>query len=112
MTETPDLFGSVETPRYPDIPGRRRVDTSIEAAEHIGTRAATLREAVLLVLRRHPDGLTADEVAGLLRKTVLGIRPRLTELKRMGRVRDSGLRRENRSGRRAAVMIVETPGHG
>jgi len=104
MTETLDLFSWSPPPAYPDVPGRRRVDTSIEAAEKIEGRAHTLRGLCLDVLRRNPEGMTADEVAHELGESVLTIRPRMTELKRMGRIVDSGVRRQNRSGRNAAVM--------
>jgi predicted ArsR family transcriptional regulator len=55
------------------------------------------------VLRRHPDGLTADEVAHALGESVLSVRPRICELGRTGKVQDTGRRRQNRSGRNAAV---------
>lgn len=89
---------------YPHTPGAALVDTSIAAAESVD--ATTLRRMALDVLRRWPSGLTADEVALVMRRDVLSIRPRLTELKRLGMVRDSGVRRKNRSGRNAAVMVA------
>ena len=89
---------------YPHTAGAALVDTSIDAAEQID--ASTLRREVLRVLYRWPEGLTADEVATVMRRDPLAIRPRVTELKRLGCVRDSGVRRKNRSGRNAAVMVL------
>jgi len=89
---------------YPHTAGHAPVDTSIEAAEQID--AATLRRQVVAVMARWPEGLTADEVAAVLGRDRLAIRPRLSELKRLGLVRDSGQLRKNRSGRNAAVMVA------
>ncbi|MGU3316308.1 hypothetical protein ACLBWH_12225 [Sphingomonas sp. M6A6_1c] len=55
------------------------------------------------------NGLTADEVAGRLGLSILSIRPRLTELARLGRVRDSGSRRRNVSGKQAIVWAPVNP---
>ena len=67
----------------------------------------TLRASCLTVLTR--GNYTADEVAERLGESVLSIRPRITELKRMGRIEDTGLRRTNESGHRAAVMRTRVP---
>lgn len=89
---------------YPHAAGAQPVDTSIDAAASID--AATLRRQVVAVMARWPEGLTADEVAAVLGRDRLAIRPRLTELKRLGLIRDTGMRRQNRSGRNAAVMVM------
>lgn len=106
MGETLDLFGRAEEPRYPLRPGARHVDTSMDAADQMEKRAPLLRDACLQMLQRCSGGLTADEIADRLVVSPLSIRPRLSELKRMGRVKDSGVRRRNRSGKNAAVMIL------
>jgi len=103
---TPDLFNWTPPPSYPDAPGHRHVDTSIEAAAEIANRAHTLREECMDMIKASPDGLTADQVAARLGESVLSIRPRITELKKTGRIVDSGRRRKNHSGRRAAVMVA------
>ncbi len=46
---------------------------------------------------------TADEVADMLKLSVLSIRPRFTELLKAGRIEDTGIRRKNVSGRNATV---------
>jgi len=92
---------------YPNIPGSAPIDTSEEAAESMRASARTLRAKALEALRRYGP-LTADEIAGKIGKTVLAIRPRVTELFKMGRIEDTGSRRRNDSGRRAVVWRVAT----
>jgi len=85
---------------YPNLPGYRKRDTSKQAAEE--TDAHTLRVRVLA--RLHLCGpLTADECAAMLAESPLAIRPRFSELGRMNKVADSGLRRRNVSGKAAIV---------
>lgn len=96
---------------YPHTPGWADVRTSIEAAEKIAGRAMKIRDKVLWVLRRADlPGLTADEVAERLDLTPFTIRPRVTELNKLGLIEDSGLARENESGARAIVWTVTADG--
>lgn len=89
---------------YPLSPGWSRPGTSQVAAMQMTGRAFTLREGVLLILDLVPS--TADECAEFMGRTVLSIRPRLTELEHMGHIRDTGRRRKNISGRYAIVWEV------
>lgn len=93
---------------YPSSPGFQARDTSRAAAEHVAPTAALLRNRCLEVVERSM-GLTADEVAGRLGLSILSVRPRITELARLGKVRDSGDRRPNASGRTAIVWAPVTP---
>jgi len=86
---------------YPERPGYRRRDTSKEAADAIGPRAVILRDLVLAEIQRKPG--PADEIATRLRQTVLAVRPRTTELAKLGKIIDSNERRANASGRKAIV---------
>lgn len=95
----PDLFRYGEN-TYPFSAGYRDTDTSEAAAQSVD--AKTLRAKVLDTISRHGP-LTADETAGKIGCNILSIRPRLTELKRLGKITDTGERRENLSGRKAAV---------
>ena len=97
-----DLF------RYPQHPGAQDRDTSRDAADAAAVTAPQLRARALAVVERS-NGLTADEVAGRLGLSILSIRPRLTELSRLGKVRDSGARRKNASGKRAIVWAAVNP---
>lgn len=94
-----EIIADVEK-RYPIEAGFKRTDTSRQAAEKID--AATLRGKVLAIIQRHGP-LTADEAAARLGMDKLSIRPRCTELRELGRLEDSGLRRLNSSGRKAIV---------
>jgi predicted ArsR family transcriptional regulator len=58
---------------------------------------------VLEELRTWPKGRTADELAKLLRRSPLSVRPRLSELKALGKVAATGERRRNESGMTATV---------
>lgn len=94
-----DLF------RYPDGPGYRNQDTSKLAAEAMSASAPLLRERCLAVLAFGPK--TPDEVAQRLDLSILSVRPRFTELARMGRITDTGQRRRNASGRMAKVWTIQ-----
>lgn len=81
------------------------MDTSIEALQSVPT--ATLRQVVMNLLKKHPDGLTVHEAAEIAGVSVPSIQPRFSELRKAGAIRDSGLRRFNKvSGRRAAVWVL------
>lgn len=89
-------------PYNADGVGHRDTDTSRRAAEEVD--AGTWRNLTLNALRNRP--MTADEVAEYLGAEPLTIRPRVTELRNQKRIRDTGQRRKNRSGRSAAVWAV------
>lgn len=85
--------------------GYRRRDTSFQAADHIAPTTAVLRDRIVQALRQHGD-MTADETAEKIGLSVLSVRPRFTELVANRRIRDTGARRMNASGRNAAVWTV------
>lgn len=97
-----DLFN------YPLGPGAQDRDTSRAAAAEIAEAAPLLRGRALAIVERS-NGMTADEVAGKLGLSILSIRPRMTELSRLGKVRDSGQRRPNASGKNAIVWAPIFP---
>lgn len=81
---------------YPQTPGYKVGGPSQEAASKVALKAPNLRDkAVEIFSQHHRLGLTADELAFLLNVSVLSIRPRLSELLRMGVIEDSGDRRKN-----------------
>jgi predicted XRE-type DNA-binding protein len=93
----------IDTPLfdYPQSPGYRRTDTSREAAESIAPKAEDLRSKVMRMLRA--GSMTADEIATILEIDKLSIRPRVSELVKMGKIYDTGMRHRNASGKRAVV---------
>lgn len=89
---------------YPADPGYKEPDTSLAAAVAMAKRAPILRERCLAALNGSPK--TADEIAGFIGVSILAVRPRISELLRMGKVADTGQRRANDSGVRAKVWRV------
>lgn len=97
----PELFDAT-TGTYPDRPGvKSSLDTTIQAAAEIASEAKALQAACLRELATH--NLTADETAAQVGRDKMAIRPRFSELKAKGLIRDTGERRKNASGKRAAV---------
>jgi hypothetical protein len=94
---------------YPDAPGYRVPGTSRDAAEAVAPIAARLRSRVLAGFREAPEGMTADEMAANLNLSVLAVRPRCSELVRLGELRRTAERRKNSSGMSAAVLVVSEP---
>lgn len=90
--------------RYPRQPGFKALGASEEAARHVAGAATRLRAEVLTELS-HGSG-TADEIAKRMRRSPLSVRPRLSELKAMGKITATGERRRNESGMSASVWKV------
>lgn len=101
MTATDTL-----TAPYHNAPGFKTGGPSAAAAFAVKEDAKTLRGKCLELLKMRGD-LTADEAATMLDKSVLAIRPRFTEMLKMGLIFDSGLRRKNSSGIRATVWTID-----
>ena len=102
-----DLLGDHYADRtYPSAPGFKAEGTSRDAAHAMKKHAANLRDLVIAAIRESgPSGLTADDVAVKLNRSVLSIRPRLVELgpKHFNKIERTGERRKNISGLKAAV---------
>jgi hypothetical protein len=83
---------------YPQHPGaKEKGSTSEQAARAVDSEARTLRSACVGALRRH-GARSSDEVAQILGKSVLAIRPRLSELRRLALIEPAGERVQNASG--------------
>jgi hypothetical protein len=89
---------------YPNEPGWKEGDTSREAAESMSLRAVMLRKRCYDMVRCYPSH-TADEIADLIDESLLAIRPRISELRRMQLIRNQG-RGSNRSGMAAHRWVV------
>jgi hypothetical protein len=102
-----DLFGNIAPSEYPDAPGHRGVETSIEAAAAVAPKLARLQRLALdAITRRGAFGLTTDELAEHLDLDRCSIQPRTSELSRKGLIVDSGLRRFNATRKRAIVLVL------
>lgn len=86
---------------YPETAGYKAEGTSQAAAATVD--AKTLQRQVLKTLS-DAGPLTADQCAAKMGLSILSVRPRLSELKRLGKIVDTGIRHPNASGRSAAVF--------
>ena len=94
---------------YPDVPGFKVAGPSQEAAQAVAAVAKTLRDQVRTTIASAPQGLTADEVAGKLNRSILSVRPRVSELHRQGEIRRTSIRGKNDSGMSASVWTLAPP---
>lgn len=97
------------TPILEDGTGYQNTDTSLQSAQRVSNsgRVAVLRKRVLDAFHANVFGLTTHEVAELLNESVPSVQPRISELKRDGKLVDAGIRRRNAaSGHSAAVMKI------
>ena len=93
---------------YPSSPGYKNKDEdgpSRLAALSIKPFALNLRERCFRAICQMP--MTADEVAQVVEKSILSVRPRVAELVKLGKITDTGKRRANQSGKAATVWGVE-----
>jgi hypothetical protein len=91
---------------YPEAPGFKAAGPSEQAGSAVANMAKTLRHQVLRTIAAAPQGLTADEVADKLNKSVLSVRPRVSELHRQGEIRQTTVRGTNASGMTASVWTL------
>jgi len=86
----PDLFSGEP---YPHSPGFRKTDTSRAAAEHVKPSAPHLQQIVLSFLRSRGPATTREIAAGV-NVDYASIQPRTSELSKLNKIADSGLRRK------------------
>jgi DNA-directed RNA polymerase specialized sigma24 family protein len=100
-SEAFDLFS------YPDAPGHRGIDTSVEAAAAMSQHLGRLQDMAFNAIKAAGAlGLTADELAERLGVNRYTIQPRTSELRRLRKIADSGQRRRNVSGKKAIVWTL------
>ena len=89
--------------RYPQVPGWKGTDTSLDAARHVAGdlshRQTEVYESLL-----HVGPATMHELAKRLARSTYAIAPRLSELRDMGWIEDSKERRINSSSLRKAIV--------
>jgi predicted ArsR family transcriptional regulator len=90
---------------YENNTGWKGQETSKQAAKEISGKAPTLRNQVFELFTRGTH-LTADEVAEKLGKDILSIRPRISELGKLGYIEATNERRKNASGKSAVVWAA------
>lgn len=99
MSRMKDLLGDK---LYPESPGFKVGGTSAEAAHAIAPRAGTLQALCLSEITKESG--TPDEIAYRINRSILSVRPRITELIKQGLVRKTEVRRPNASGMMADVV--------
>lgn len=97
-----------DLPEYPEGPGYQRGSAaSFEGAIHIDAKRPTLCAAYYeMVLAAGPNGITGDEIAAKTDAEVYLIRPRLTDLKELGKIVSTGERREGAHGVGTTVWVA------
>ncbi len=92
---------------YPNAPGHRGIDTSIEAAAVIAPKLGRLQALTLQAIRLAGcTGITAHELCDRLKMERTSIQPRISELRRKGLITDSKMRRRNASRVSAIVWVA------
>lgn len=87
--------------------GHRGVATSIEGAEHIQPALPRLQGLVLGVIgKAGRHGAIGDEIADRLGWEKFRVRPRISELRKVGKIIDSGRRRKGAAGVSAIVWVT------
>jgi hypothetical protein len=94
---------------YPDQPGYKAPGPSEDAAKATAAIAGTLRDQVREVIAMSPSGITADDVAFRLNRSILSVRPRVSELRRLGDIRQAEGRGKNQSGMSASRWVIAPP---
>ncbi len=94
---------------YPNAPGFKAAGPSQEAAGRMAAAAKTLRARSLACIARTPRGLTADQVAAELGASPFAVRPRVTELNRLGLIERAEGRGRNTSGMTATIWRLAKP---
>lgn len=98
---------------YPYSPAPGQTDTSAEAASAIEHLTARVQRLVLAAIKSAgTNGLTAHELAVALKMERTTVQPRTSELRRLGRIKDSGQRRLNPNSKRAIVWVAQEVGRG
>lgn len=92
---------------YPIAPGHQDETTSIMAAVKVAPTVVELRAMILEVL--HTKHMTCEELSDHFGIQFLSIRPRCTELKKMGLIVKSGAQRMQRTGGYANAWMPSTP---
>jgi predicted ArsR family transcriptional regulator len=92
---------------YPKAPGFKVHGASEVAACAMADKAMQI--PVLKELANHSGGATADEIAKALGLSILSIRPRVSQLRRLGKIEEIGARRKDESGMSATVWRLRPP---
>jgi hypothetical protein len=107
QTRQPELDFSQPTIRetYGDrVLDSKMVDTSRDVLDALDAEMPETQKAVMEVMDANPIGIGAYQVAEILNKSILSIRPCMTILKRRGLIFDTGRRRTIGKRSKEALM--------
>ncbi|HEX8444149.1 MAG TPA: hypothetical protein VF631_10940 [Allosphingosinicella sp.] len=92
---------------YPTVAGYKATDTSAAAARDITPETGRLRLLVLNdIAAQREHGSTSEEIVERTGVPRVSIQPRTSELRRLGKIVDSGKRRPNPSSGKQAIVWV------
>ena len=97
--------------RYPQVPGWKGTDTSLAAARFIAVNLSA-RQTEVYVSLRDVGPATMHDLARRLGRSTYATAPRISELRDMGLVDDSGQRKVNTSSLRTAIVWQAMPRKG
>lgn len=112
MKDEPDLFTNLAPKHFPEMypehPGYTKTggDTSLAAAESIAPSADSIRAKIKAFIAAQAQGATCDEIELSLDLRHQTASARVRELVLFKEIKDSGDRRETRSGRGARVYVL------
>lgn len=100
-------FTDYNAPSFPFAPGYKGGSTSLAGAEAIAPSVPNHHALILKALEGFgANGAIGDTVADHLGWEKWRVRPRLAELRAMGKVVDSGMRRRSESGISVIVWVL------
>jgi hypothetical protein len=94
--------------KYPYKAGHRGHRNSIVSANETNKKLRRLQKQILIELYKNPKGLIGSELADILKVSILTIRPRTTELKLLGLIKDIEKDRKNDGGKPEAVFQLRS----
>ena len=94
--------------KYPYKAGHRGHRNSIVSANETNKKLKRLQKQILIELYKNPKGLIGSELANILKVSILTIRPRTTELKLLGLIKDIEKDRKNDGGKPEAVFQLRS----
>jgi len=93
---------------YPDAAGfKEKGGASQEAAARLNPVLKKNQQEALDAFHRAARPVTADELAELMGKTIVSVRPRVSELRRLGKIVSTGERRASSFGQPATVWMLK-----
>lgn len=94
-----------EAPYRDGLPGFKRHGTSEAAAKSVAPTVKDAHQAILDALTAYGP-MTADQLAKVLGRDILYIRPRCSEMRKEGLIFDTGKTAPNASGKMAEVLTA------